>query len=58
MNTAVEYGSQSTVSENRFDQDGISLYTTDLTGLVGRRIPRERHAEDERRGAGGLLPGG
>ena len=51
-NTAVEYESRPTVRvENPVRQD-ISLYT-------GRAaVPRERHAEDERRGAGGLLPGG
>ena len=55
-NTAVEYESRPTVRvENPVRQD-ISLYT-DLTGLVAA-VPRERHAEDERRGAGGLLPGG
>jgi hypothetical protein len=53
-NTAVEYESRPTVRvENPVRQ---VVHGSDRTGRAA--VPRERHAEDERRGAGGLLPGG
>ena len=50
-NTAVEYR-----KSRKSGSSGHQLvHGSDRTGRAA--VPRERHAEDERRGAGGLLPG-
>lgn len=55
-NTAAEYESVPTVKVETGSSGHQPVHGSDRTGRAA--VPRERHAEDERRGAGGLLPGG